>query len=203
MTMIALIMLGTTNRDRVAERRKSTRREILDAAWQLAGERGLTGFTLSDVAGLVGMRAPSLYSHFDSKMAIYDAMFGDAWGQYLEHTRSAAQSLPEEPRARLRRMAQDFFDFNVADPPRFQLMNQRVIPGFVPSPEAYAPSVEVMETFRGFMTGLGLGKQADIDLCVAIVGGLVEAQLANDPGGTRWRRLVPRAMDMYADALGL
>ena len=83
-------MLGTTNRDRAAERREATRREILDAAWQLAGEHGLTGFTLSDVAGLVGMRAPSLYSHFDSKMAIYDAMFGDAWRQYLEHVPEAA-----------------------------------------------------------------------------------------------------------------
>ena len=82
-------------------------------------------------------------------------------------------------------------------------MNQRVIPGFVPSPEAYAPSVEVMETFDVLMAEMGLRKQADIDLFVAIVGGLVEAQLANDPGGTRWRRLVPRAMDMYADAVGL
>ena len=99
-------------------------------------------------------------------------------------------------------MALDFFDFSVADPPRFQLMNQRVIPGFVPSPEAYAPSVEVMDMSQELMAELGVRKQADIDLLVAIVGGLVESQLANDPGGTRWRRLVPRAMDMYADALG-
>ena len=196
-------MLGTTNRNRSAERREATRREILDAAWQLAGEHGLTGFTLADVAGLVGMRAPSLYSHFDSKMAIYDAMFGDAWTQYLEQYRSRARSLPEDPRASLRRMALDFFDFSVADPPRFQLMNQRVIPGFVPSPEAYAPSVEVMDLSKGLMAARGIRKQADVDLLVAIIGGLVESQLANDPGGTRWRRLVPRAMDMYADELGL
>ena len=122
-------------------------------------------------------------------MAIYDAMFGDAWGQYLEHTKSRFQSLPQEPRAGLRRMALDFFDFNVADPARFQLMNQRVIPGFVPSPEAYAPSVEVMETFRGFMAGLGLRKQADIDLCVAIVG--VSSRHSSPmtqvaPGGDVW-----------------
>ena len=93
-------MLGTANRDRAAERREATRREILDAAWQLAGERGLTGFTLSDVAGLVGMRAPSLYTHFDSKMAIYDAMFGDAWAQYLEHTGSRGPEPPAGPAGR-------------------------------------------------------------------------------------------------------
>ena len=90
-------MLGTANRDRAAERRAATRREILDAAWQLAGERGLAGFTLSDVAGLVGMRAPSLYTHFDSKMAIYDAMFGDAWAQYLEHVPEQGPEPPAGP----------------------------------------------------------------------------------------------------------
>jgi AcrR family transcriptional regulator len=196
-------MLGTTNRDRVAERREATRREILEAAWRLAGEQGLTGFTLADVAALVGMRAPSLYSHFDSKMAIYDAMFGDAWTQFVEHARATIAALPREPRTRLRRIALDFFDFGVSDPPRYQLMNQRVIPGFVPSPEAYAPSLEVMGMFREVMAGMGVNKQADLDLCIAIVGGLVESQLANEPGGTRWRRLVPRAMEMYADELGL
>ena len=196
-------MLGTANRDRAAERRAATRREILDAAWQLAGERGLAGFTLSDVAGLVGMRAPSLYTHFDSKMAIYDAMFGDAWAQYSSSTGAGPGEPPAGPPGAPRRMALDFFDFSVADPPRFQLMNQRVIPGFVPSPEAYAPSVEVMDMSKALMAELGLRKQADIDLLVAIIGGLVESQLANDPGGTRWRRLVPRAMDMYADAHGL
>ena len=28
------------------------------------------------------MRAPSLYTHFESKNAIYDAMFGQAWRDY-------------------------------------------------------------------------------------------------------------------------
>ena len=36
-----------------------------------------------------------------------------------------------------------------------------------------------------------------------IIGGLVDAQLANDPGGDRWRRLLDRAVDMFADNLGL
>ena len=75
-------MLGTPKRDRIAERRAATRREILDAAWALARESGLTQITLRDVADRVGMQAPSLYGHFASKMAIYDAMFGEAWGEY-------------------------------------------------------------------------------------------------------------------------
>ncbi len=66
----------------MAERREATRREILDAAWAMARESGLTQITLRDVADRVGMQAPSLYGHFASKMAIYDAMFGEAWGEY-------------------------------------------------------------------------------------------------------------------------
>src|ERR1044071_292715 len=72
-------MLGETTRDRQAERRKATRLEILDAAWAVAREKGVAALTLRDVADRVGMRPPSLYSHFASKNAIYDAMFGQAW----------------------------------------------------------------------------------------------------------------------------
>jgi hypothetical protein len=45
--------------------------------------------------------------------------------------------------------------------------------------------------------------EADIDLYTALVGGLVDQQWANDPGGSRWARLLDRAIDMYADNLDL
>ena len=57
-------MLEAPIRDRAAERRASTRQEILDAAWDLAHEVGLTEVTLRALAHRVGMRAPSLYSYF-------------------------------------------------------------------------------------------------------------------------------------------
>ena len=57
-------MLVIPKRDRVAERREATRGEIIEAAWQLAQEQGLAEFTLRDLAETVGMRAPSLYTHF-------------------------------------------------------------------------------------------------------------------------------------------
>ena len=85
-------MLVNTNRDRIAERREATRREILDVAWQLARERGLSQLTLRDIAQRVGMRAPSLYSHFESKNAIYDAMFAAAWTECLAVMTAAARN---------------------------------------------------------------------------------------------------------------
>jgi AcrR family transcriptional regulator len=196
-------MLGTPSRDRIAERREATRREILDAAWAVAREKGVAAFTLKDVAERVGMRPPSLYSHFASKNAIYDAMFGQAWTGCLEAMTEASRRQPAEPRARLAWMARSYLDFAVDDLARNQLMNVRISSDFEPSPEAYAPSVATFELGRSAMAEIGIRDDADVDLFTALVGGLVDAQLANDPGGRRYARLLDRAVAMYADHLGL
>jgi AcrR family transcriptional regulator len=78
------MMLGEANGGRVSRRREATKAEILDAAWDLVGEQGLAALSLRDLAARVGMRAPSLYQYFDSKHAIYDAMFGQGAREALE-----------------------------------------------------------------------------------------------------------------------
>lgn len=196
-------MLETPNRNRVAERREAIRREIVDAAWVLAQEKGLAELTLRDVAEKVGMRAPSLYTHFESKHAIYDAMFGQGWADYEQLAMVELADLPQAPRAAVRRAARVFFDFAVANPARHQLLNQRPIPGFEPSPEMYAPAVRVLEMGRRLFRDRGLSDAADYDIWIAMIGGLVNQQLANDPGGTRWSALLDRAIDIWADGVGL
>jgi AcrR family transcriptional regulator len=196
-------MVALPKRDRAAERREATRQEIVDAAWAIARSSSIAAVTLREIADRIGMRPPSLYTHFPSKNAVYDAMFEQAWSQYREVAREAYTGLPPEPREALRAVAHTFFDFGVADLARHQLMNQRTIPDFVPSPSAYQPAVDVLESFGALLADLGLPEQADRDLCVALIGGLVDAQLANDPGGTRWASLLDRAVDMFADETGL
>jgi hypothetical protein len=49
------------------------------------------------------------------------------------------------------------------------------------------------------MNEAGVSKQGDIDCIVAIVAGLMEAQLSNDPGGNRWVRHLNRLVDLYVD----
>ncbi|QLY29703.1 TetR/AcrR family transcriptional regulator [Nocardia huaxiensis] len=196
-------MLGETTRDRKAERREATRQEILDAAWALVREHGLAQLTLRAVATRVGMRAPSLYSHFASKNAIYDAMFGAAWLEFERETEQRYATLPSEPRARAKAMARTFFDFSVADLARYQLMNQRTIPGFEPSPEAFAPSERVVRKVVGLFADLGATERGDVEIAFALIGGLVDQQLANDPGGDSRRVLLDRAVDMWADGVGL
>ena len=196
-------MLDLPRRDRVAERRAATRVEILEAAWELAQQQGLVEFTLRDLAARVGMRAPSLYTHFESKHAIYDAMFGQAWSDFEQVALAEFATLPQAPRAAIRRAARVFFDFAVANPSRHQLMNQRTIPGFEPSPESYAPSVRVYELGLQLFRGLGVTDQADNDIWDAMIVGMVNQQLANDPGGTRWSSVLDRAIDIWADGIGL
>lgn len=200
---ILLTMLEAPHRDRRAERQQATRVEILDTAWQIAREKGLAELTLRDVAARIGMRAPSLYSYFSSKNAIYDAMFGQAWADYLAVIDAVEPTLPRPPRAGLKKIAHSFVDYAVADLARHQLMNQRTIPGFVPSPESYAPAVEVLERGRGHLARFGVDAPRHFDLFTALLGGLINAQLANDPGGDRWTRLLDEAVDMFADHAGL
>jgi AcrR family transcriptional regulator len=196
-------VIVSPKRDRQAERREATRREILEAAWDAAHEGSVAGLTLRDIAVRVGMQQPSLYSHFASKHAIYDAMFEQAWRDFLSQARRERQNLPAGPRARLTGIALNYFDYAVADLARHQLMDVNVIPGFRPTEQAYAPAQEAYALLVEELRDMGIAAQDTADIYTAIVGGLVNQQLANDPGGDRWRRLVPRVIGMFADNLGL
>jgi AcrR family transcriptional regulator len=181
--------------DRRAQRHEATRQEILEAAWQLARERGLAGWSLREVAEAVGMRAPSLYVYFDGKDAIYDAMFAHGYEQLL--ARIEAAEVPDEPRERLRRAAAEFVDFSVADPARHQLLFQRVVPGFIPSAASYALADETLDRLRQLLAHAGLDRPETVDLWTALLTGLASQQASNDPGGDRWIRLIDRAVDMF------
>jgi AcrR family transcriptional regulator len=193
-------VIALPKRDRLAERRSATRAEIVEAAWDCAHEHGLAGLTLREIADRVGMQPPSLYSHFSSKQDIYDAMFAQAWDSYYEAIMEVVESLPSDRRELLVASAEHYFDFSVADLARHQLMDIRTVPGYAPSAKAYEASLRVYELGMQY---LPLTNQDDRDIYVALISGLVEQQLANDPGGTRWRRLLPRVITMFADDLGL
>ena len=181
--------------DRRARRHEATRQEILDAAWSLANEQGLAGWSLREVATAVGMRAPSLYVYFDSKDAIYDAMFAQGYRQLLDQV--GATPTTGDPTEVLRRVAHGFLDFCIADPPRHQLLFLRVIPGFTPSPESYVLAEEALERLREVFTAAGITDPSSVDLWTALMTGLASQQVSNDPGGDRWVGLVDRAVDMF------
>lgn len=187
-------MVDVPNRDRKAERREATRAEILDTAWDLVREQGLGGLNLRDLAPRVGMRAPSLYEYFASKHAIYDAMFAQGYRQFAAVIGEAA-ALPGEQG--LRAMARRTMMFMVDEPARYQLLFHRTIPGFTPTEESYALSVKVLEGVGAWFERNGFGGPAALDLATSLITGLAGQQIANDPGGDRWARLVDTAVDMF------
>jgi hypothetical protein len=63
--------------------------------------------------------------------------------------------------------------------------------------------VEVYGLMLELLRRIGITADEDADIFTALIGGLVNQQLANDQGGERWRRLIPRVLNMYADDLGL
>ena len=182
-------------RDRRAERRESTKAEILEAAWAIVRAEGLAALSLRDLAQRVGMQAPSLYQYFDSKQAIYDAMFAQA-NQALAERLSGLEGTGD-PVEELRLAARVFVEFSVEDPARYQLLFQRTIPGFEPSPESYGPAVELLQRGQVLLAAAGFHDPRALDLWTAVVGGLSAQQLANEPGGTRWVSLVDEAVDMF------
>jgi len=74
-------------------RRRSAREAILDAAWALVGEEGLAGLSLRDLARRAGISTPTVYAYFDSKGAIYDAMFGQAAARFAEEMAAATRAV--------------------------------------------------------------------------------------------------------------
>jgi AcrR family transcriptional regulator len=181
----------------VAERREAKVASIVATAWELAHREGIGGVTLHGLARAVGMRQPSLYAYFDSKNALFDAMFADGNRQLLE--RLDAVRLPRVPRAAVKAFMRAFVRFVVEDPTRYLLLFQRPVPSFTPSPDSYAPAQEVLARTDELLAAAGVEDPGDVDCFVAMVAGLVDAQIANDPGGRRWIRHLERLIDLYID----
>ena len=78
-----------------------TRRRILDAAAGLLAQRGLSGVTLSEIARTAGLKAGSVYFHFDSKDAVLDEVLALGVEQSLSYLRDALAGAGPRPADRL------------------------------------------------------------------------------------------------------
>ena len=66
--------------------RGNTKQEILDAALELFSVQGFEATSIAQIVGTVGIRKASLYSHFENKQAILDALVQEVLEQYEEHS---------------------------------------------------------------------------------------------------------------------
>ena len=68
-----------------------TREVILDTAERLFAERGVDGVAVRDLARVMSLTAPSLYNHFPSKQALYEAVLERGIGPIVQLVAEAWQ----------------------------------------------------------------------------------------------------------------
>ncbi len=197
-----------TRREQV---RQETIEKILAIAREEMREHGVAALSLGTIARRLGMRPPSLYTYFDSKHAIYDELFRRGFlefGRYLDERPHQDGPL----RDNLRSVITAYMRFAQENPELYQLMFQRPVPGFEPSAESMAVSLNSLETARAqfapiFNSGelqTNLPFEQARDLFIALQHGLTELHLANNPdlpvGEGRFGKLVDAAVQLILDA---
>ena len=95
------------------DRSPSTRDRLLDAALERFSRDGWGGTSIRDLARDVGVREGSVYKHFDSKQAIFDALVDRADARMAEVALPAYLGIDED---RLVAVAEGFFDAVLHDP---------------------------------------------------------------------------------------
>jgi AcrR family transcriptional regulator len=183
-------MTGTMPVDRRQLRRRETIEQVLDVAVEVMADQGVAGLTLGEVARRMGIRPPSLYVYFDSKNALYDALFERGWQELLAVLRAARDRMPApSPEDGFRAASEVFVRWAVEHPAYAPLMFWRPVPGFTPSERAYGPAIEIERMSRNFLSEMqrlgGLRADVDLDLAfrtwTAATSGVMTQQLANAP----------------------
>jgi AcrR family transcriptional regulator len=201
--------MSATGLDRRTRRRQETIEEILEVAIALMETEGVAALSLSAVARRLGMQPPSLYQYFPSKMAIYDALFQRGNEQLRDAYRSAYDAAHTDDPLELGLIAATAFcRWCLEHQVYSQLLFWRTIPGFEPSPEAFAPSVESVQELRDhlqLMVDAGhlrpeVASEEGVALYTSLIAGLLSQQIANEPDASfeegRFIRLLPVVLEM-------
>jgi AcrR family transcriptional regulator len=193
---------------RRALRRNQTIDEILSIAIDLMAEVGVAGLSLSEVARRLGVRPSSLYKYFPSRLALFDRLFQYGHEQHLDQFRAGAHDA-EPGLSALLAALEASGRWAMANQALAQLLFWRPVPGFEPSPQAYAPSVEMVQDVRLMLEVAAqhgqIGPEAATDEGLALVSvlttGMLSQQLANAPDEPfekgRFTRLAPQIFAMF------
>ena len=195
--------------DRRLQRHNQTIEEILDLAIQVMAEDGVAALSLAEVARRMGMRPPSLYQYFPSKLAVYDALFERGARQTLAVMESYQSRIAEDPLAGLAAAQAAWNEWVMANPMLAQLLYWRPVPGFEPSPKAYQPALQLYDLgWAALRAAVDAGQLAPAAvseeggaLYTILMAGVISQQLANEPAAPaatgRFTRLTPTVLDMF------
>jgi AcrR family transcriptional regulator len=195
--------------DRRTRRRQETIEEIVTIAETLMNTEGVNGMSLSEIARRLGVKPPSIYKYFDSIAAIYDALFARGQQEHLTVMQAAmTKAGPGLPSLMAGLDASG--RWCVGHPGLTQLMFWRPVPGFRPTSEAMALSIEMVGIQRRALADavtsgqLGPGGASDdaIYLTSTLISGAISQTLANEPelpwGKGRFSRQLSTLPDILA-----
>ena len=177
-------------------RRQSARADLVATAWEMVREGGL-GPPCRYGSWLVArgsLRQPCTPT--SSQRTPFSTRCSARPPKSFEQ--SNAEPLEDgTPHQQLVAHAHRFAAFCTSDVARYQLLFQHLIPGFSPSPESYAPAVRALDSARQRLEHAGVRDPRHVDLWTALMTGLVDQQISNDPGGDRWTRLIDEVVAMF------
>lgn len=116
------------------------RRTLLDAASRILVEEGPRALTMRRVAAAVGCSTTVLYTQFDGKDGLVDALYREGFERFRRRLEAAA-SAPEvaaDPIARQVALARAYRASALEEPDYYRVMFMGAMPGYTPSPESLA-----------------------------------------------------------------
>lgn len=140
--------------------RGNTKYEILEASLELFSVQGFEATSISQIADAVGIRKASLYSHFENKQAILDALVKEVLEQYAVHSIFArtdwekdTDNLPLTPDAAVQ-MIQGQIRYILHDPNISKARKMLVIEQFRNPELAKLQTKQNYSDVLGYFTGL-------------------------------------------------
>lgn len=100
------------------------RRALLDAARQLAEERGIDGFTLREVARRAGVSHAAPYHHFSDKTALVEALAIETYKRLAQTLQQAYDRKGGNALDRLGAIGIAYVEFAVKHPAEFRLLTR-------------------------------------------------------------------------------
>ncbi|MGW3495448.1 TetR/AcrR family transcriptional regulator [Streptomyces sp. NPDC001020] len=195
--------------DRRLRRRDETVREILDTAIEVMAEEGVAALSMAEVARRVGIRPPSLYQYFPSKLAVYDALFERGMREAVDILTPYQARLIDDPRTAITEGQRASVAWAMTHPVLAQLLYWRPVPGFEPTPRAFEPALQQLELLRAALRAAvhagqlspAAADEEGVNLYTALMSGVISQQLANEPSAQvetgRFARLTQTAVDMF------
>jgi len=111
--------VGTSGGLRLPAARR--RRQLLDVALEVFGDRGFDGTTMSELAREAGVTKPVLYQHFSSKRELFLEVVADV-GCRLREEVALATSFADRPRGQVEAGFAAYFRFVSSDRNAFKLL---------------------------------------------------------------------------------